>query len=280
MANLLSELNKFGINTDNFQNIYDDGNAEDKNKEQEKAKTEPVKESDFIFEKTMNCPVCGKQFKTKVVRAGKAKLVGTDTDLKPIYAGFEPLKYDVYVCTHCGYAATSKAYGHITPGQIKLIREGISASFKGGLAENNDIYTFYDAIDRHSLALANVMCMRGKGSEKAYICLKMAWLYRSMVAGLPKDDDSVAKLRGECMEKEQNFLQSAYEGFSLSYTKEVPPICGMDINTLTVLLADLARRCGDKASCRRYIEAILVSKDANSRMKEKARDIKELLDQN
>ncbi len=279
MANLLSGLNRFGIKAENFQNIYEDEDA-DKNKDKEEKKAEPIKEADFIFEKTMTCPVCGKQFKTKTVRVGKAKLVGTDTDLKPIYAGFEPLKYDVIVCSHCGYAATSKTYGHITPGQAKLIREGISASFKELPEDENAIYTFYEAIDRHSLALANVICMKGKNSERAYICLKMAWLYRSMVAGLPKDDEAVAKLRKDCEEEEKKFLQSAYEGFSVSYSKEVPPICGMDINTLTILLADLARRSGDKVSCKRYIEAILISKDANARMKEKARDIKELLDQN
>lgn len=277
MANLLSGLSRFGIKAENFQNIYE--NEEDKSKEQEEKKADPLKEADYIFDKTMTCPVCGKQFKTKTVRVGKAKLVGTDTDLKPIYAGFEPLKYDVIMCNHCGYAATSKAYGHITPGQIKFIKEGISSSFKE-IPDSDNIYTFYDAIDRHSLALANVICMKGKNSEKAYICLKMAWLYRSMLSELSKDDESVAKLRQECIEGEQKFLQSAYEGFSHSYAKETPPICGMDINTLTILLADLARRCGDKTNSKRYIEAVLISKNANSRMKDKAREIKELLDQN
>lgn len=277
MGNLLSGLDKLGINTEIFENIYEDVEEEKKEKKEEKKLETPrLKEADYIFEKTMTCPVCGQQFKTKAVRTGKAKLVGTDTDLKPIYAGIEPLKYDVIVCPDCGYAATSKAYGHITPTQAKMIREGISSSFKG-LTDDNNIYTFYDAIDRHKLALANVICMRGKTSERAYICLKMAWLYRSMVSGLPKDDVSVQRLRKECIEEEQKFLQSAYEGFSHSYTKEVPPICGMDINTLTLLLADLARRCDDKASSRRYIETILISKNINSRIKEKARDIKELL---
>lgn len=277
MGNLLSGLDKLGINTEIFENIYEDVEGVKKENKQEK-KSEPLKETDYIFEKTMNCPVCGRQFKSKTVRTGRAKLVATDTDLKPIYAGFEPLKYDVIVCPHCGYAATSKSYGHITPTQEKMIREGISRSFKG-ISDDNSIYTFYDAIDRHKLALANVICMRGKSSERAYICLKMAWLYRSMISGLPQDDISVSRLRKECMEEERKYIQSAYEGFSYSYTKEAPPICGMDINTLTILLADLARRCDDRESCRRYIETILVSKSVNSRMKDKARDIKELLEQ-
>lgn len=277
MDNLLSGLDKLGLNPENFNNLYE--NEEDNKKEvQEDApKTNVINEEEFIFDKTMKCPVCGREFKTKVVRTGKAKLVSTDTDLKPVYAGFEPLKYDVIVCLHCGYATTSKAYGHITPGQAKMIRESISTGFKG-MVNTTGIYTFQEALDRHKLALANVMAMRGKNSEKAYICLKMAWLYRSMMQGLSKDDENYFKLQKEYADGEKACLKSAYEGFAFSYSKEVPPICGMDINTLTYLLADLARRCDDIENCKRYIAAIFNSRNANSRIKERARSLKELLD--
>ena len=36
------------------------------------------KETDYIFDKTIKCDVCGKEFKTKQVRTGKARFVGTD----------------------------------------------------------------------------------------------------------------------------------------------------------------------------------------------------------
>ena len=32
------------------------------------------KETDYIFDKTIKCDVCGKEFKTKQVRTGKAKM--------------------------------------------------------------------------------------------------------------------------------------------------------------------------------------------------------------
>lgn len=277
MDNLLSGLDKLGLNLNYFDNIYE--NEEELKKEEAKEEGNPkapaVNEEELVFDKTMSCPVCGREFKTKAVRTGKVKLVGSDTDLKPVYAGFEPLKYDVIVCLHCGYAATSKTFGHVTPAQAKMIREVISVDFRG-MTNSTGIYTFQDAIDRHKLALANVIAMRGKNSERAYICLKMGWLYRSMLSGLP-DDDKLAKLRQECMEGEKNCLKSAYEGFSFSYSKEIPPICGMNIDTLTYLLADLARRCGDYENCKRYIAAVFNSRNANSRLKERARELKELL---
>ena len=278
MDNLLSGLDKLGLNLDGFNNLYED--VEEAAKEEvkeETPKTPAFNEAEYIFEKTISCPVCGKDFKTKVVRTGKAKLVSTDTDLKPVYAGFEPLKYDIIACLHCGYAAPSKAFGHITPGQVKLIRESISAGFRG-MTNSSGIYTFQEAIERHKLALANVMVMHGKSSERAYICLKMAWLYRSMLSGLPENDAKLQKLREECMEGEKGCLKSAYEGFTFSYSKEIPPICGMDIHTLTYLLADLARRCGDYENSKRYISAIFNSRSINSRIKERARELKELLE--
>lgn len=278
MDNLLSGLDKLGLNLNDFNNLYED--VEEPKKEvvkEEAVKTPVFNEAEVIFEKTISCPICGKEFKTKVVRTGKAKLVSTDTDLKPVYAGFEPLKYDIIACLHCGYAATSKSFGHITPGQVKMIRESISQNFRG-MTNSSGIYTFQEAIERHKLALANVMVMHGKSSERAYICLKMAWLYRSMLSGLPENDVKLQKLREECMEGEKSCLKSAYEGFTFSYTKEVPPICGMDINTLTYLLADLARRCGDFESCKKYIAAIFNSRNVNSRLKERARELKELLE--
>lgn len=276
MDNLLAGLDKLGLNPNDFNSIYENEEEPKKEvKEEENAKVPVINEEEYVFEKTVCCPVCGREFKTKAVRTGKAKLVGTDTDLKPVYAGFEPLKYDVIVCLHCGYASTSKAFGHITPGQVKLVRENISAGFRG-MTNSTGIYTFQDAIDRHKLALANVIAMKGKSSERAYICLKMAWLYRSMLSGLP-EDDKLAKLRQDCIDGENTCLKSAYEGFTLSYSKEVPPICGMDINTLTYLLAELARRCGDYENSKRYVATIFNSRNVNSRLKERAKELKEVL---
>ena len=45
------------------------------------------KETDYIFDKTIKCDVCGKEFKTKQVRTGKARFIGTDDILKPLHAG-------------------------------------------------------------------------------------------------------------------------------------------------------------------------------------------------
>jgi hypothetical protein len=285
MDNILSGLDKMGLNISKFKKLYEDEEVKEnktelhnENRTQKRPMMTIVNEEEYIFDKTYKCPLCGKEFKAKAVRSGRAKLASTDTDLKPVYVGFEPLKYDIVACVHCGYATTTKLFGHITPGQIKMVKESISANFKG-ITNSTGPYTFQEALDRHKLALANVMAMHGKNSERAYLCLKMAWLYRSMLPGIPSGDEKYEKLRIECKNGENMYLQNAYEGFSYSYSKEMPPICGMDITTLTYLLADLARRCKDYDNSRKYIEVIFNSKSANSKIKDRAREVKELLEE-
>ena len=63
-----------------------------------------------------------------------------------------------------------------------------------------------------------------------------------------------------------------------AFSKESFPMCGMDELTVTYLLADLARRVGRYEESSRWISKVLTSRQANERIKNRARDIKELLD--
>lgn len=278
MDNIFSGLDKLGLNVNQLGQIYEDIEDEVKKEEEKEVKKTVINETEYIFDKTMTCPACGRQFKTKTVRTGKAKLVGTDTDMKPIYDGFEPLKYDVIVCLHCGYAATSKSFGHITPGQIRMLREGISRNFKG-ITNSLDVYNYYDALDRHKLALANAVVIKMKNSEKAYICLKMAWLYRSMVATLKPTDAMMEKLIRDYKAEEIRCLKSALEGFTVALAKEIPPICGMDMNTVTYLIADVARRVGDYDTSKKYLNSLLSARILPAKLRDRAQVLKENLKQ-
>ena len=135
------------------------------------------KETDYIFDKTIKCDVCGKEFKTKQVRTGKARFIGTDEVLKPLYEGIDTCKYDVILCPHCGYAAAQRNYGHLTPKQRKAIRENVEPRFKAKENET-ETYSYERAVRRCKMAMLTEMVTGGKISESAYLCLKLAWLYR------------------------------------------------------------------------------------------------------
>ena len=153
-----------------------------------------------MFDKTYTCPVCDHEFKSKMVRTGKAKLVSADTDLRPKYQGIDPLKYDAILCPKCGYASLNRYFNFVMSSQAKMIREKISATYHY-VPEGEKVYTYEEAITRHKMALLNTIVKHGKTSERAYTCLKIAWLFRGkreeMMQGDYKKEEVVALLAEE-----------------------------------------------------------------------------------
>ena len=167
-------------------------------------------------------------------------------------------------------------FKYVTNAQADLIRKNISVKYKP-TAEPESVYTYDDAIARHKMALVNSIIKKAKTSERAYTCLKTAWVIRGKAENLPLDTpnykEEIAKLKKE----EKEFLSNAYEGFSEAFMKESFPMCGMDENTMTILVAELARKKGNLDEASRWVSRVLVSRDASERIKERARDIKELI---
>ncbi|MEG1848489.1 MAG: DUF2225 domain-containing protein, partial [Lachnospiraceae bacterium] len=229
-------------------------------------------EQDFIFDKNYTCPVCDKEFKNKTVKVGKAKLAGTDLDLRPRYEGIDLLKYDIVLCPRCGYAALTRYFKSVSAFQSKKIKETISASFKEK-KETSEIYSYEDALERYKLTLANAIVKQGKSSEKAYICLKSAWLLRGWQESLEEEDPQKAELA----EEEQEYLKNALEGFVSARQSEGYPMCGMDEETVDYMIAVLAMGCSKLDVASKMVASLLTKNGGNPRMKEKARDLKEIL---
>ncbi len=273
MSGILSGLEKFGLGSLGSIEIYKE--KENKIKEDDIGGTAvEVSEESILFDKTYNCPCCASSFKAKAIRVGRNTLVRLESDLRPIYKYTDATKYDAIVCSKCGYAGLIKNFDSIGDRYIKDVREKISTKFKG-IDENKTTYSYEEAIERTQLALLSTVIKCGKNSEKAYICLKLAWLTRGMRETLDKEaSDYTAKY--EKLEKEEmNYLKNAYDGFSDAYMNEKFPICGMDENTLCIIMADTGRKLGKKYDALRYLETVIMSKNATDRMKDMARDIRE-----
>lgn len=271
MSNLLSGLEALGLGNVSQMEVYDDAEAKEK-KESGVVEKHEKTEIDYLFDKTHTCPVCDVEFKCSAVRAGKAKLAGSDSDLRPHYLGIDPLKYDVVVCPRCGYAALTRFFTAITTPQAKLVMENISKKFHAEL-KLEGVYTYDDAILFHRLALASAVVKRGKLSERAYTCLKTAWLLRSK----SEQPETPEGEKPTILAQEQEFLKNAYDGFVEAMSKENYPICGMDEMTLSCMVADIGRRVGRYEEAARLISRVIVARGANERIKNKAREIKELI---
>lgn len=279
MPDIFSDLSSLGLGGLNNVKLFED--------DDKKAPTavdkadivkEPVKvnEEDFIFDKKVKCPVCDKDFTTKTVKAGKVRLIGSDSDLRPKYEQFDTIKYDIVSCPYCGYSALTRFFGNLTAFQVNEIKNNVGVQFKGTGYKDGPL-SYDQSIVQHKLALLVSVVKKGKMSERAYTCLKLAWLYRGKDESLDMKAADYRKLHEECVMAEREFLSNAYDGFSICVSKEVFPICGMDEHTFNYLLADVARRIGKYDEALRLVSRILVTPGANAKIKDKARTLKDLI---
>lgn len=229
------------------------------------------REVDYLFDKTVECEVCGRTFKTRQMRTGKARFIGTDDILKPMYEGIDACKYDIILCPFCGYAASQRNYGHLTPKKRQAIRENIEPKFNVKWKED-ETYTYEMAIKRCKMAVLTEMVTGGKVSESAYLCLKLAWLYRGQIDEFLRHnvpEEFVMMYR----RYEKEYIEDAYKGFKEAVATEYPPIAGMDEMTITFLLMSLAIKCNELDDAKRFGSQILGSRSANSKLKDKTREL-------
>ena len=234
-----------------------------------------VQEQEFLFDKAYTCPICSNKFKAKAVKSGKAKMAGSDMDLRTRYEQIDMLKYDIIMCPDCGYAALDRFFKSVTTVQVKNVKEKISATFKP--REDREFYTYDEALDRYKLALASAMVKQTNSSEQAYICLKTAWILRGKAEHLDKDLPDYEAKKKQCEDEENRFLKNALDGFLTARQTEPFPMCGMDEPTVDYVIAVTAMRFEQYDVTSRLVSGILQSNTANPRMKDKARDVREML---
>lgn len=276
MSSLLSGLSSLGLGDLENASIFEDSKAEKAKSEEQKAEA-GVQEKDLVYDRSYDCPVCDEKITSKVMKTGKAKLLHTDLDLRAVYEGIDIQKYDAITCPKCGFSALSRYFKPMTPTQVKLIREKISRNVKlPEHEEGSEIYSYEEAMERYKLSLACAVVKQGKASEKAYICLKSAWLLRGWQEELSKDPANQAKVE-EMKKEEEEYLKNALDGFLAAQSSEGYPMCGMDDSTMSYLLAVLAMQMKRYEVSSKLIASILTSPSANARMKDKARDLKDMV---
>jgi len=212
----------------------------------------------FIFEKSFECPVCDKPFKAYTTKT-KVKLQGVDDDLMPTYTPVDPLLYDALLCPHCGYCALRNNFQSINDRQAEYILAEITPKYKH--KPHPPIMSIDAALADYKLALLSCIAKKGKLNEKAYICMKISWLYKR------KSDE----------QSELAYIKQAYENFIEAFTKESLPFCGLDENTVNYLLARFAMKLGQFDDSLRFISRVITSQTISPRLKERGLDLKDEL---
>lgn len=212
----------------------------------------------LLYDRKVKCPVCGQEINMRVVKSSVARIKSKDTDTFIRYDIINPYLYDVWVCPICGYAALKSEFLKLRSYQIDDIRMKISNQWQGKTYP--DIYDEEIAIERYKLALLTAVVADFKDSRKAILCLRLAWMNRI----LEKENE------------EQFYLKKALEGFKSAYSNEDTPIYGLDTYSLMYLIGELYRRTGEIDEAIKWFSNVIVSRGANYKTKDKARDMRDL----
>jgi len=141
----------------------------------------PASHAQYLFEKEMECPVCGQYFAIQMIRNSKLRAKGLQPDLRQCYEGFEPLWYMVWACPHCGYANFNDQFKQVTEEQKdKILRDQLQDE-KGRLAKLKFKYsnprTFGEVLRAYELLHENFSYVRTSSEQYAKFWLRLSWLY-------------------------------------------------------------------------------------------------------
>ncbi|MDK2934847.1 MAG: uncharacterized protein PWQ67_2733 [Clostridia bacterium] len=256
-SEVFEDLKDLGFDNLTDISIY---NAEDKiDKNKKNMNSMEGREENYLFDRKLKCPVCESNITVRAVKSSSIRIISRDTDFMIYYKDPNPLFYDAWVCTQCGYSAISSQFYNISEAQKKVVREKVCSKWKQ--KSYGHVYTIDTAIERYKLALLTSVVKNTKTSERALMCIKLAWLYR-----LKKDS-----------ENENKFLSLALQGFINAFEKEQFPISGMDQASLTYLIGELYRRLGDNDHALLWFSKVFSTNMAKSKIKEMAREQKYLI---
>lgn len=214
----------------------------------------------YLFNKTVTCPVCNSTFKTLCVKSKSSRIDSKDSDFFIRYTPkVNPYFYDVWVCNSCGYSALKSDFDNIRNFRKELVKSNITPKWTP--RNYPEVFNEKIAIERYKLALMNAMLISSPDSTKAIISLKIAWMYR-----LIEDTNS-----------EISFLRQAIQGFISTYENEPLPRYGLSMDSLTYLIGELYRRTGNNDEALIWFSKTIVNTNASIKVKEMARNGKNLI---
>lgn len=177
-----------------------------------------------IYDSETTCPVCDSKIKVTKVRSKFIRLLKHDDDFCPYYESINPVLYEAWVCSNCGYAAHNTVFDKVTSSGRNAVLEKITKNWTS--REFTGERDYERALEAFKLVLYNLQVREAPYSEFAKICLRIAWIYRYM---------------GNKAEEER-FLKYAYDYYKKSYTRETSKNSALDEYTCIYIIGVLAKR--------------------------------------
>ena len=254
--NILAELEAYGLSDVIQKQETPKHEVTEQGVAQEKA-VPKFNIDDYVYTKNFICPVCGHNVSSNIARESKIRIQSVDLDLRPICSPIEPILYNIVLCESCYYSAPNKVFSEITSKQVEIIRSGIRPDFRVHPYPKEP--TVEMAIERYKLALRSSVVKHGKDGEKAYLCMKLTWLYR---------------IKGDDTDNEKMFAEHTVKGFTAALGNEIAPIMGLEESSILYMLGAFSMFLGRHESALRILSDLIVFKNTSERLKDRARDLK------
>ncbi len=212
----------------------------------------PKSDSVYLMKKKYECPICGKDFHTPVVRTSKLTLDHTDPDMRNHFKDIEPLYFDVIICPHCLFSALEQVFDK--PDKLKTeLRNELKNIIAEIRPENGkDTYSvfagYYLALFCAPLSFSNNLLMT------ASLYLKLSRVYH----------DSGDEKMAETTERK------ALEAYMYAYENvEIPP---KQDQQLCVTIGELYFKLGDIKNAAAFFYKAKMNKSGSPALKQHAED--------
>ena len=220
---------------------------------------------DILIERSMKCPVCGKEFKQLQKKKKKIRLNKIENDLRKIYENFDPLWFNICTCPDCFYSNYSNDFNVLPPKYIKDAKERLlqASALKSVLA--------LDALDinrifaQYYLTMLCSVVRHMKDLKQGKLWLNLSWLYK---------DVGDEKMHVYAYEKAFEYYNSSYlhSGYQLSESDE---------QSLCIIIGEIYVRKGKYEDARKILFEATRFKNGNKELSNRASqsiyDIKELV---
>lgn len=213
-------------------------------------------DTDLISPKNLKCPVCNN--KVSDVYLSKSRLVadGMSKGLHKKYKEIDPIYFELYACSNCGYTNYTQDFEKISKRDIEL-----AENFLSGIGFNNinyvdNIFNINYVFLKYYLTVLLLTDIPEKKIAVAKTWLRISWLYESV-------GDTQLELFAK--DKAYQLYSDAYYN-TAGFTKDVERELLM---TMATLLIELDR----EKEASRFLMSVLQLGDANSLIYRKAEDM-------
>lgn len=233
-------------------------------------------EARLLYDKKHVCPVCGKEFKQKSVRTGKAYSEGHDMDLRPKYINIDPIKYYILECPFCGYADMESTYNEINKYEIEELRKNHLKN-DNSYASDKDVRDYSEAFTHYKAAMRCDLVRRAGYGKRGYTALYAAWLLRGWREFMIMLEENVSPSDQMSEKEEMKLIKYAYNNFREAEKTEDFPISGIQENTFDYIMAVLSYKLDNIQEAGRYIMHVLRSDNLKPVIRTKAEDFHEMI---